>query len=224
MRLPALTLILMFARLCSGQDLGGAHERLIEDTMQKYGLDVLATRAGTAGQTGIRNLQSLLAILRNQLGIVPLERTGREPILQFSGRLRRTILDDEIRAVFEDNIVSITLADSSLTAPRMAGRYINRMSVAMKKGSFSGMPVGDWVAHFDGGRDVTILFLRNNARVSVHCAATVEFTKAAQVHREIPDPDVRERCEDLARRIDTELQTIPLANGADRMRQSRDTN
>lgn len=211
MVLRTLVSCFMLGGLCIAQVQKLPSERLNEDTMQKYGLSGLKVPYQAMGQTGIRILRPLLESLRLNYGIEPIGRYEGDSITQFDGVARNTVQEDEHRETFNTCRIHITLVKSIEAAPEAAAAYINRVSVPMAKSSFSGVTIGDWTANLAQGRDASLLFIRKNARVAVHCETTVEFTKSDRALRDVPDSGLKQRCEDLARDIDAELLKLPVA-------------
>lgn len=197
--------------LASAQEATPPSDGLIRSTMERYGLTDLKTPYLAMGQTEIGSLRSLLLSLEKTLGIQPVGKHEKEPLRQYDGTFITTIREDDHQRIFNGGDVHINLTDTIQGAPRGGAIYINRVSAAMAKGSFSGVTVGDWTASHASGSRVTILFIRKNAVVSVHCNPTVELTKRDRSLHAIPDPGVRDRCEDLAREIDAELLKLPAA-------------
>ncbi|HPT25639.1 MAG TPA: hypothetical protein PLZ95_04400 [Bryobacteraceae bacterium] len=184
-------------------------EGLVRSTMVKFGLSDLKTPYQAMGQTEIGSLRPLLLSLETTFGIQPIGKHEKEPLRQYDGTFITTLREDDYQRTFNGGDVHINLTDTIQGAPRGGAIYINRVSVPMAKGSFSGVTVGDWTANLVGGPSVSLLFIRKNAVVSVRCDPTVELTKSDMSLRAIPDPGVKGRCEDLARDIDAQLLKLP---------------
>jgi len=117
--------------------------------------------------------------------------------------------EDAEARVFNGVTLHLRLADTLEGAGRLVVNYFSRIQVLYDKGSFSGMPVGDFTARSAWGGIPHIVFTRKNAFVHLSCDPAIEISKRDKSRRGVPDPGIKQRCEDLARDIDAQLLKLP---------------
>lgn len=132
-------------------------------------------------------------------------------VVSLSASLPIDVREDHWKTRAEYASVSVTLADTLEGGGRAAANYLSQVPAVFSKGSFSGIPIGDWTAtYLDKGVGATIVFFRRNAFVYIFCMAPTEITKSDQFQRVIlPDASFHLRCEKLALDVDTRVQELP---------------
>jgi len=203
-----VTFAIVIASTAFGQEPKLHDERLVCELMDHYGLSG-REKLYAPGQTEASSLSPMLPWLERRLGPLDKGVLKQTPLRSFRQSFAEVLREDTETKVFNGVTLHLRLADTLEGAGRLVVDYFSRIQVLYDKGSFSGMPVGDFIARSAWGGIPHIVFTRKNAFVHLSCDPAIELSKRDRSRSSVPDPGVKQRCEDLARDIDAELLKLP---------------
>lgn len=177
--------------------------------MEVYGL-AGRERLYSPDEVRIVSLSPLLPWLEKRLRPARPLPARTEPLLRLSGKFREVFYESGgsvIEAAPVD--LEVSLAPSLDGGARLMFEYLGSIPAIFRKGSFSGMPLGDACAHYLDRPLASLAFVRKNAFVWIHCSPRGDFSEPKRRARPLPDPGLPLRCEQLARDLDAELLKLP---------------
>ena len=162
-----------------------------------------------SGQREATSLSPMLPWLEQRIGPLDKRTLKQTPVRSVRLSNAEVLRDNGEAKVLSGVTLNLRLADTLEGAGRLVVEYFSRIQVLYDKGSFSGIPVGDFTARSDWGGIPHIVFTRKNAFVHLSCDPAIETSPKTRTRRGVPDPGIKQRCEDLARDIDAELLKLP---------------
>jgi len=143
-------LILMTAVCCSSQEEKKPYmlpKKTLDAVQRHYGiLDALAT-AHVSGQAEIVNLATVDDWVSERYKLDRRKNVDK-PLRSFSKEFGRVLREDEDKKTSYPIRLEFALRNSSEEAGQAAAMYLFNVSIRFEKGSFSGMPIGDWTGNW----------------------------------------------------------------------------
>lgn len=181
----------------------------VQGMMKSHGLDERNRKAQSGEDTAVDTLTPLLGWLQSRFGRVNTKPPVGTSLRSLDEPIEVIVREDDASKVFNGVWVHIRLLDTNESAGRAAAIHLSLLSVPFERGSFSGLPVGDWTAKNLYARRPALMFTRRNAFVRVICQTAIEVWKSDKSMRGVSDAGVNDMCEGLARDIDAQIQELP---------------